>query len=82
VVGELAETRVKNLSLAPHPNIPVVLILTSPSGFLAELNDSFGGELWIDGILCYKEGLKVKDPFGDEPEWATEEEIIEIAEIF
>jgi hypothetical protein len=60
----------------------VVLILTSPSGFLAELNDSFGGELWIDGNLCYKEGLKVKDPFEDEPEWATEEEIIESAEVF
>jgi len=60
----------------------VVLILTSPSGFLAELNDSFGGELWIDGILCYKEGLKVKDPFEYEPEWATEEEIIETAKVF
>lgn len=59
-----------------------MLILTSPSGFLAELNDSFGGELWIDGILCYKEGLKVKDPFEDELEGATEEEIIESTEVF
>lgn len=60
----------------------MVLICSSPSGFLAELNDSFGGELWIDGTLCYKEGLNVKDPFENEVEWATEEEIIESADVF
>jgi hypothetical protein len=59
-----------------------VLICCSPSGFLEELNDSFGGELWMDGILCYKEGLKVKDPFEDELEWVTEEESVENADFF
>lgn len=56
-----------------------MLIYSSPSGFLLELNDAFGGELWMDEILCYKEGLKVKDPFEDELEWVTEEETMESA---
>jgi hypothetical protein len=46
------------------------------------LNDSFGGELWMDGVLCYSEGLKVKDPFEDELEWVTEEESVENADVF
>ena len=75
----------------PHDNIAYsVCLLTvmwgadlaSPSGFLAELNDSFGGELWMDGMLCYEEGLKVKDPFEDELEWGTEEESLEITGAF
>jgi hypothetical protein len=49
---------------------------------LAELNDSFGGELWMDGTLCYKEGLKVKDPFEDESEWVAEDETIESVDVF
>ena len=56
--------------------------MASPSGFLAELNDSFGGELWVDGMLCYEEGLKVKDPFEDELEWGTEEESLETTDAF
>lgn len=52
-----------------------------PSGFMAELNNFFGGELWMDGVLCYKEGLKVKDPFEDELELVTEEESIENFEV-
>jgi hypothetical protein len=51
-----------------------------PSGFVAELNDSFGGELWMDGVLCYKDGLKLKDLFEDELAWVTEEESIESTE--
>jgi hypothetical protein len=70
----------------PHPGFWLLrvigkLIQSSPSGFLAELNDSFGGELWMDGVLCYKEGLKVKDPFEDGLEWITEEEFVESAHI-
>ena len=36
----------------------------------------------MDGILCYKEGLKVKDPFEDELECVTEEESVENADVF
>lgn len=35
----------------------------------------------MDGILCYKEGIKVEDPFEDELELLTEEESVENAKI-
>ena len=53
----------------------------NPSGFLEELNDSFGGELWMDGVLCYQEGLKLKDPFEDELARVTEDGGVEVADM-
>lgn len=41
----------------------------SSSGFqpaldaLRDLHDAFGGELWQDGTLCYKNGVEVSQPF-------------------
>jgi hypothetical protein len=34
-----------------------------PSGFAKRLHDVFGGELRIDGVLCYKDGLQLHETF-------------------
>lgn len=34
-----------------------------PQWFAEELNHAVGGELWMDGILCYKDGVKIEDVF-------------------
>lgn len=33
--------------------------LLKPEGPLVQLHGAFGGELWVDGILCYLAGLRV-----------------------
>ncbi|CZR67053.1 uncharacterized protein PAC_16952 [Phialocephala subalpina] len=30
---------------------------------LKDLHEAFGGELWQDGTLCYKDGVKISQPF-------------------
>ena len=35
----------------------------NPTKVMDDLHDSFGGELWIDGILCYKDGNRLQEPF-------------------
>jgi hypothetical protein len=37
--------------------------LGQPGEMVKELHDSFGGELYIDGRLCYKDGTEVLQPF-------------------
>ncbi|KAE8445598.1 hypothetical protein EG329_013231 [Mollisiaceae sp. DMI_Dod_QoI] len=34
-----------------------------PGWFAEELNHAVGGELYMDGMLCYKDGVKVEDVF-------------------
>lgn len=34
---------------------------------LRDLHDAFGGELWQDGTLCYKNGVEVSQPFKLQP---------------
>lgn len=45
----------------------------STSGFqpvldaLKDLHEAFGGELWQDGTLCYKDGVQISQPFKLQP---------------
>lgn len=41
---------------------------SDPSGFTKELHKAFGGELWTDGVLCYKDGVKLKEFFEAPPD--------------
>lgn len=34
-----------------------------PNWFAEELNHALGGELYMDGVLCYKDGVKIEDVF-------------------
>jgi hypothetical protein len=36
--------------------------------FIREMGDAFGGEVWIDGVLCWKDDQMVGTVFGD---WKT-----------
>jgi hypothetical protein len=35
----------------------------NPTEVMDDLHSSFGGELWIDGVLCYKDGNRLQEPF-------------------
>lgn len=36
---------------------------TQPNGVLKEMHDTFGGELYVDGLLCYKDYTEVVETF-------------------
>lgn len=38
-----------------------------PREMVKEMHDAFGGELWVDGRLCYKDGKEILQPF----KWAV-----------
>lgn len=37
--------------------------ICEPWEMVKEMHDAFGGELWIDGRLCYMDGIEVLQPF-------------------
>jgi hypothetical protein len=39
------------------------MLHSDPSGFATKLHEAFDGELWIDGVLCYKDGLQLYETF-------------------
>ena len=36
-------------------------------GVIKDLQNAFGGEVWVDGVLCYKDHEKVANPFPLKP---------------
>jgi len=39
-----------------------------PAAIAKKLHDAFGGEIWIDGVLCYKNEVEIENVFKLSPE--------------
>lgn len=53
-----------------------------PLDIFLKINEAFGGELWVNGELCYKDGKMIKTPFDLDRDASedTEEEAVELLE--
>ena len=50
--------------LAPVSLLPITEVapLEKQLTMLRNLNSAFGGELWVGGVLCYKDGGHIANP--------------------
>jgi hypothetical protein len=47
--------------LLSHGILPNLSMLMGPGMMLQGLHDALGGELWVDDVLCYEDGVKVEE---------------------
>lgn len=41
----------------------IQVLAKDPARVMDQIHNAVGGELWIDGVLCYKNGQRLKEPF-------------------